>query len=212
MSEDKKADSALRKQNVIKGTKARGFLVCDVCSACRVVHSMYEPGSQGEPKTRHMDKFYRLKEDGGYVCGNEVSISNLHVLRGVRCHDPIESSYYCAGKDRAKRRGGRVVTEDICCLCYSKANLVPFDEVKKRQKDHVKNPLPVCYSCLSLNVKLPGGGMDYTKKRANAKTQRAALRETAMKLLRRQCQHQGMSRGQPIQHQCDVSISITPAG
>ena len=74
-----------------------------------------------------MDKFYRLKEDGGYVCGNEVSISNLHVLRGVRCHDPIESSYYCAGKDRAKRRGGRVVTEDICCLCYSKANLVPFD-------------------------------------------------------------------------------------
>ena len=58
--------------------------------------------------------------------------------------------------------------------------LAPFDKVKKRQNGHVKNPLPVCCSCLSLNVKLPGGGTDYSKKWANAKTQRAALREAAV--------------------------------
>ena len=69
---------------------------------------------------------------------------NLKVACPSWCQVPrsnIENTYYCAGTDQAKGRGGRVLTEDICCLYYSMEDLVPFDEVKKCQTGHVKNPL-----------------------------------------------------------------------
>ena len=85
--------------------------------------------------------------------------------RKLRCYDPVESMYYCAGTVADQRRGNRVVTKDVCCLCYVGTDIAPPDEVKRRQKSAVQNPLPVCRSCLDLNVQVPGGGTNFVKKR-----------------------------------------------
>ena len=83
--------------------------------------------------------------------------------------------YYCGGTDADQRRGGQVVTKDICCLCYVGTDIAPPDKVKRQQKSAVRNLFPVCRSCLDLNVKIPGGGTNYVKKREQAKAKKAAL-------------------------------------
>ena len=97
----------------------------------------------------------------------------------------IENTYYCAGTHGSGEEEGRQGCYWGYLLCpllqLQQGGLaVPFDEVKKRQKCHVKNPLPVCYNCLSLNVKLPGGGIDYSEKQTIAKMQRAILKEATV--------------------------------
>ena len=57
---------------------------------------------------------------------------------------------------------------------------MPIAEVLKRQKGSVRNPLPVCYDCLARNIKLPGGGTDFVKKRANAREKKATLTKKAL--------------------------------
>ena len=44
-----------------------------------------------------------------------------------------------------------------------------------KQKFMVKNPLPVCTDCLALNIKFPGGGTDFVKKRSARKAGKEAL-------------------------------------
>ena len=68
------------------------------------------------------------------------------------------------------------------CLCYSEAeaDLPPLEEVLERQKHAVRNPLPVCRDCLKLDIKLPGGGTDFVKKRELARKKKAALKEKAV--------------------------------
>ena len=103
LSEDKTADSALRRQNVIKGT-ARGFLVCDVCFAFRVVNSMYEPRSDGGPKEATHNQFYRLKEDGGYVV--EMLFQSKRCMSFVMSGATIQSRKHIIVQARISIKGG----------------------------------------------------------------------------------------------------------
>ena len=54
----------------------------------------------------------------------------------------------------------------VCCIYYGDTDMVPQEDVRRSQKFHVKNPLPVCKNCLTLNVRLPGYGIDFAKKEA----------------------------------------------
>ena len=99
--------------------------------------------------------------------------------RKLRCYEPVESMYYCDGTDADQRRGGRVVTKDVCCLFRVANDIAPPDEVKRRQKSAVQNPLPVCRSCLDLHVQVPGCGTNFVKKREQAKAKKAALKKKA---------------------------------
>ncbi len=144
---------------------------------------MYAKGSTigAGPKSRHFDKLDQITEDGSYTCGDVIPISRFHSQLTLHCHDPVESMYYCIGSTQANRSwGGRVLTKDVCCLCYSGINLAPHDEVLKHQKHAVQNPLPVCHDCLALNIKIPGGGTNFAKKREQAKAAKAALVEKAV--------------------------------
>ena len=87
----------------------------------------------------------------------------------------VELMYYCTGTDAGQRRGNRVVTKDVCCLCCVGTDIVPPDKVKRRQKSVVQKPLPVCCSCLDLNVKIPCGATNYVKMREQAKVKKAEL-------------------------------------
>ncbi len=44
----------------------------------------------------------------------------------------------------------------------------------------MSNPLPVCQDCLRLDIKLPGGGTNFVKKRELVKQKKDALREKAI--------------------------------
>ena len=176
LKDDKEEDKEYSK--MYKRTKVRGIVVCGNCAAPRCVYSNYEPGSTiGKgPKKKHMERLDQYNEDGGYMCGADIPISILRAQKKHRCNAPVESQYYCDGS----KRGGRVSTDDVCCLCYTNTNLAPRAEVLKRQSQAVNNPLPVCFDCLSLNIKLPGGGTNFRKKKAQKKAEKTALKEKAV--------------------------------
>ena len=44
----------------------------------------------------------------------------------------------------------------------------------------MSNPLPVCHDCLALDIKLPGGGTNFVKKREQARKKKAAMKEKAI--------------------------------
>ena len=67
-----------------------------------------------------------------------------------------------------------MLTKDVCCLYYTNINIAPRDEALKRQKHAVQHPLPVCYDCLKLNIKIPGGGTNFAKKKQQAKIAKIA--------------------------------------
>jgi len=171
LATDMKDDRKVKKQ-LFKGSKVRGVKHCDECDAPRVIYSLYEKGStKGKgPKRRHMDKLDHFLEKGRYVCGNNIPISIFRALHAIRCYDPVESQYYCAGSSR----GNRVITETICCLCYTSDDIAPPEEVKKRQKKAVKKLLPCCRRCLLLNIKLPGGGTDHMQRNMQKKAKKRA--------------------------------------
>ena len=189
LTEDKAIDQKYK--GMFKGSKARGIVSCDNCAAPRVIYSMYEQESSAGkgPKKKHMDMLDRFIEDGGYICGVAIPVKLLFNQRKLRCYEPVESMYYCAGTDADQRRGNRVVTKDVCCLCYVGADIAPPDEVKRRQKSAVQNPLPVCRSCLDLNVQVPGGGTNFVKKREQAKAKKVALAKKAV--LEKKKRHRG---------------------
>ena len=64
----------------------------------------------------------------------------------------------------------------ICCICGTQSNLASREETLKLQKHAVQNPLPVCNDCLQLNIKLPGGGTNFVRKKQNKELKRAALK------------------------------------
>ena len=51
---------------------------------------------------------------------------------------------------------------------------------REKQKGAVKNPLPVCSDCLELDIKLPGGGTNFAKKRADHRARKASLARQAV--------------------------------
>jgi len=157
LTEDKAIDQKYK--GVFKGSKARDIVSCDNCAAPHVIYSMYTQGSSAGkgPKKKHMDILDQFVEDRGFICGAAIPVKLLFNQRKLRCYEPVESMYYCAGTVSDQRRGNRVVTKDVCCLCYVCTDIAPLDEVKRRQKSAVQNPLSVCRSCLDLNVQVPGG-------------------------------------------------------
>ena len=98
----------------------------------------------------------------------------------MRCHEFVESQYDCDGSDKEKGQGGRVSTTDVCCLCYGDSDIASREEILRRQKQAAMQPLPVCRSCLELDIKIPGGGINYVKRRENEKARKEALARRAI--------------------------------
>ena len=72
-----------------------------------------ESSAGKSPKKKHMDMLDRFIEDEGFICGAAIPVKLLFNQRKLRCYEPVESMYYCAGTDVDQRRGRRVVTNDV---------------------------------------------------------------------------------------------------
>ena len=63
-----------------------------------------------------------------------------------------ESDYY---NPRTGTKGGRIVTEAICALCYVNDDLVTPNDIKKEKDLGGKIPLTICRGCFDSGVEPP---------------------------------------------------------
>ena len=78
-------------------------------------------------------------------------------------------------------KGGRIVTDDICAICYENVDIVSADEIRKERDIGGKNPLLICRYCFDSNVEIPcsGGRTNMKQKSDQAKrTKRKQLDES----------------------------------
>ena len=95
--------------------------------------------------------------ENGYVCGDEIKdkSSLLYVRAANRCGSYIESQYY---NPNTGLKGGRILTTDICAICYGADDIVSADEIRKNRDIGGKNPLLVCRYCFDKNIEIPCSG------------------------------------------------------
>ena len=113
------------------------------------------------------------------MCGNAINEDGgFFVKRQLRCGDFIESQYY---NPTTGVKGGRILTVDICAICYNKDDMVKVDEIRKKRDVGGKNPLLVCRYCFDQNFEIPcsGGRVNTKQKGAQAKmSKRKSLEKT----------------------------------
>ena len=110
-------------------SKVRAIAKCS-CGATRAVYSHYMIGVKDALKVKDRENRRRTLENDGYSCGDEVKGGGkfFYSKRSLRCGDPIESEYYNPG---AGTKGGRIETEDVCCICYVDQDLMTPNDIKK---------------------------------------------------------------------------------
>ena len=110
-----------------------------------------------------MEKLQQSLEKNAYTCGSKIKGCGefFYLRRAMKCSSPIEATYY---NPSSGTKGGRVVTKDICAVCYVDADLVSPNEIRKRRDDlEGKTPLTMCQAC----VNSPGVTVPCSGKRIN---------------------------------------------
>ena len=116
--------------------------------------------------------------ENGYICGNSIQDNNndrLCVRRVSRCGDYIESQYY--NPNTGGLKGGRILTPDICAICYDTDDIVSADEICKERDMGGKNPLLVCRYCFDKNIEIPCSGGRTNMKEKKDQGQRTKKRQ-----------------------------------
>ena len=95
---------------------------------------------------------------------------------------PIEASYY---NPSTGTKGGRIVTEDICAVCYVNADLVSPNQIRKERHDiGGKTPLTMRQACVdSPGVTVPflGKRVNFAQKKRQEKGRKNQQMEETMK-------------------------------
>jgi len=171
-SEEQKAvrySKTLDKGHSFAASKLRATVPCDSCGAVRCIFSDNDVDTKKGPSTIIFERLVRNLENG-YICGNPINEDGgLFVKRQIRCGDFIESQYY---NPSSGVKGGRIVTKDICAICYETEEIVQIDEIRKKRDVGGKNPLLICRHCFNKNFEIPcsGGRVNVKQKEAQAKT------------------------------------------
>ena len=109
------------------------------------------------------------KEDGNFVCGEQVPVKGYYTRVQLRCNDNVEAQYY--GKGR----------QDICVYCCNDEDLLSTDQLKEANLGG-EEPLPLCSFCAGLNIKAPtkSGRPNQFEKGQQAKAAKKKLHERAV--------------------------------
>ena len=135
-------------------------LICDGCNAHRCVYSNKMVGAKGDPTKSDMEELQRWSE-GGYMCGSQVPGDKFYVQRKLFCGDYIESQYYNhlgGRKANNSSKGYRLVTGNICAVCYLFQDVLSDAEIKRIRNIGGKSPLLICRDCFNSNIKIPTSG------------------------------------------------------
>ena len=92
------------------------------------------------------------------------------------CGHPIEPQYY---NPSTGTKGGRIVTKDLCSVCYLDEDLLSQDEIRNERDLGGKTPLIICRGCLEGGVDPPCSGA--RRNISQAKKQKAASKKRGRK-------------------------------
>ena len=101
--------------------------------------------------------------NNGYTCGNKIKVGGgkFYARQAVCCRDPIEVYYYNPSKGT---RGGRIVTNAICSVCYIDKDLVSPNEIRQLCDLGGKAPV-MCRACVdNSDIDVPVLGAQKNKK------------------------------------------------
>ena len=81
--------------------------------------------------------------------GDEVTEENFNAHQKLLYGDTVESNYY---NPYNETKGSRVVTEDVCYVCYFKDNIVDEFELMRHTEVMGKDPLTICMYCFDMDI------------------------------------------------------------
>jgi len=118
-----------------------------------------------------------LIERDGFICGGKIKRHNkkFYNRRAVLCGDPIEANYY---NPNTGTKGGRIVTEDICAICYINDDIVSTNEMIANRNLGGKTPLPICRGCYDAGVEIPFSGARKNIQQAQKQRKRSKKRQS----------------------------------
>jgi hypothetical protein len=130
-------------------------------------------GKKDGPTKRELENLEKLLKRDGYICGSAIKGGKFFARQTLLCCSPIELEYY---NPTTGTKGGRIVTEDICALCYVKDDLVTPNKIKKSVNIGGRISLTICIGCFESRVELPcsAGGCKNAKQ---AKQQKKATKK-----------------------------------
>ena len=105
-----------------------------------------------------MDDLVGTLENTGFICDDDIGVESGHYARRqTRCGDI---------------KGGRIMTKDICAVCYEDDDIVSEVEIRKKRNIGGKNPLLVCRYCFDKNFEIPcsGGRTNEKEKKSQEKS------------------------------------------
>mmetsp|Transcript_6914 Transcript_6914/g.20751 ORF Transcript_6914/g.20751 Transcript_6914/m.20751 type:complete len:193 (-) Transcript_6914:8-586(-) len=166
-------------------SKVRATVDCISCLATRAVYSKYAVGQLGQPAPTEEDleKLQQSLENDTYTCGSKIRGRGkfFYSRRAMKYGFPIEASCY---NQSTGTKGGRIVTKDICALCYVDADLVAPNEIRKKRDDlEGKTPLTMCQACVDspgFTVPCSGKRVNFAQKKRQEKGKKNAQREEAV--------------------------------
>eukprot|EP00957_Ditylum_brightwellii_P104974 8000755-Ditylum_brightwellii.AAC.2 len=103
-------------------------------------------------------------ENNGCTCGKKIKVcgSKFYTRQAICCGDPIEAYYYNPLKEM---RGGRIVTDDICSVCYIDEDLVSPTEIRQMCDLGSKTSLITYRACVdNSDIDVPASGAEKNKK------------------------------------------------
>mmetsp|Transcript_14019 Transcript_14019/g.30519 ORF Transcript_14019/g.30519 Transcript_14019/m.30519 type:complete len:236 (-) Transcript_14019:86-793(-) len=152
IAERKKEDKSF----VFDFTKVRATARCNYCGATRVIYSHKKVGVKDGPTVKDLEKLKSSLERNGYNCGDKITVGKFYAHRALMCGHPIEPYYH---NPNTGTKGGRIVTKDICAVCYVNDDLVtPNEMIKSLDLLGGKAPLTICRGCFESGVEPPSPG------------------------------------------------------
>lgn len=141
------------KEFTFSATKVRATASC-TCGAVRCIYSNNMVGLPGGPSEAQFEDLQRMLENEGYTCGNRIKGcgKKFYSRRAIRCGDPIESYYY---NPNTGTKGGRIVTKNICAVCYVDDDLIAPNQIKQLRDVGGKTPLMMCKACVDSGIDVP---------------------------------------------------------
>ena len=120
--------------------------------------------------------------------GSKVPGEKFYVQRKLFCGDYIESQYYNhLGGKKAKNgsKGSRLVTVNICAICYSFQYVLSYAEIKRSRNIGGNNPLLICRDCFNSTIKIPtsGGSSNAREKQGQRGTEKTRKLQVTVQII-----------------------------
>mmetsp|Transcript_29715 Transcript_29715/g.62511 ORF Transcript_29715/g.62511 Transcript_29715/m.62511 type:complete len:139 (-) Transcript_29715:48-464(-) len=89
---------------------------------------------------------------------------------------------FCGIMPNMGTKGGRILTLDICSICFSDTHIVPVDRIRTKRDLEGKNPLLVCRFCFDSKVEIPisGGRTNFAQKKQQEKSRKRRMLNRAV--------------------------------